>query len=633
MGHYTFAGKHILITGATGGLGSALAGMLAEKGAHMVLSARSDVGLKHLLSSLPGPNHIAIIPADLSIPGQADVLATKALEHLGYIDALFNIAGVGYFSLMEDVSNQNLRHLFELNTFAPLQLMTALVPHMKKRGQGRIINLVSCTGRIPIPTEGVYGGSKSAFAIMANTMRLELSTQNIHIITIYPGTVATDFEKHALREKKIPGVCPLDSRGATIHETTLKILDAAAGPSGEVWFETKAKWMAAVSLILPGLVDKRFDELKKKALGPASLMFEAKKRPWRLVQIESSLACNLKCIMCPWIDERIHVENQGNLKPSIWNAIKPHLPMIQSIDFSGGGEPLMQPHLAQWISDARKEGCETGFLTNGLLLNKEKADHFLSVGLDWICFSMDGSNKKIYDSIRLGSNFDTVCKNVSYFCGSPLAKSIKTMINFVIMSLNQHQLEDMIKRAADLGVAQVNFKQCDVIRGVHGKGYGLFSPKKTKEIRHLEKALERAQKLGKKLGVNTTAFSFTPEELPVCAQDPRNSLFIRYNGQVSPCINLAIGGPTTFLGKDVTMPSIHYGRLPDQNLEQLWNTESCTLYKTRFEQRVSAYDDGFMQVDLSEPSLQKLKAANQSAINAMPDAPKGCRICHYLYGI
>jgi hypothetical protein len=84
----------------------------------------------------------------------------------------------------------------------------------------------------------------------------------------------------------------------------------------------------------------------------------------------------------------------------------------------------------------------------------------------------------------------------------------------------------------------------------------------TKEIRRLKKSLDKARRLAKKLNITTTAFAFTPEERPVCEQDPRDSIFIRHDGLVAPCINLAIGGPTTFLGNEVIMPDAHYGRLP-----------------------------------------------------------------------
>jgi MoaA/NifB/PqqE/SkfB family radical SAM enzyme len=337
--------------------------------------------------------------------------------------------------------------------------------------------------------------------------------------------------------------------------------------------------------------------------------------------------------MCPWTDERKRVENRGLMHPRVWRALRPYLQDIQSIDFTGGGEPLLQPKLVQWVEEARANGCETGLLTNGVLLGRQTSAALIAAGLNWICFSVDGAEKQTYESIRIGADFDAVCENIAYFCRAGLDRGIKTMINMVIMAVNRHQLEDIMRLASSLGVSQVNFKQCDVIRGDRGKGMGLFATRHSKEIRGLEKALTRARKLGKKLGLTTTAFAFSPEELPVCAQDPRDSLFIRYNGQIAPCINLAIGGPTTFLGDEATVPSIIFGCLPEWNLAKVRNSKLFLGYRDCFNARVRAHEDGFLSVDLSEPSLSKLKAANRAAIDAMPPAPEGCRVCHYLFGI
>lgn len=104
--------------------------------------------------------------------------------------------------------------------------------------------------------------------------------------------------------------------------------------------------------------------------------------------------------MCPWT--KIHKEKQerGDMPPEVWQALRPHLDEVQSIDFSGGGEPLLQPRLVEWITEANTAGCETGFLTNGFLLKRETAEQMISAGLDWIAFSMDGATADIYEKIR-----------------------------------------------------------------------------------------------------------------------------------------------------------------------------------------------------------------------------------------
>ena len=355
-------------------------------------------------------------------------------------------------------------------------------------------------------------------------------------------------------------------------------------------------------------------------------------RRWRLLQVESAIACNLRCVMCPWREITKYSRNRGLMSAEIWEAIRPYLPNVKSVDFTGGGEPLLQPKLEEWMADAKRAGCETGFLSNGLLLRKDRLSRILEVGVDWICISMDGATADMYNKIRIGSDFDRVCENVANLAALRTAKLPKTMINFVLMDLNIHQIQDMVRLTAKLGVDQINFKQCDVIRGEEGKGFGLFGPKETKEIQHLQKSLAKARRLAKKLNIQTTAFSFTPQEQPVCEQDPRDSIFVRYDGTVAPCINLAIGGPTSFFGKEVTMPSVHYGRLPDKDLLELWRTDTCKFYRQRFQRRVEKHDETIVN-RLINSSGSGRERTLQIAREAMPEPPQGCNVCHYLYDI
>ena len=632
-----------MVTGATGGLGSALVRRLADQGARLVLTSRSMNALQELISELSESNlaesgptessgsesgRAVAVTADLSRPGEAEVLAQKALHEVYYIDVLINSAGIGYFALMEEATEENIRHLFELNTFSPLALTKALVPHMKRRGGGRIINIVSCAGRIPIPTVGVYGGSKSALAVMSNTMRLELEPSGIDIINIYPGTVDDSFEENALREEDRPGLCPTEHCGLPRYEIADKVLEAAAGPPGEIWLERPGKWLSLAAIALPRYVDKRLSPVRDRVVTTRSL----KKRRWLLLQVESALACNLRCVMCPWKEIRKRAENKGLMTQEVWDAIRPHLPQAETVDFTGGGEPLLQPRLAEWIADAKSAGCRTGILTNGLLLKKDVAAALIHAGLDMICISMDGATAEVYNSIRIGSNFDRVCENVMGLSGMRMGSVPMISINFVIMDLNFHQMEEMVRLASRLGVDQVNFKQCDVIRGEHGKAHGLFGSGETRKIRRLKKALAGARGLAKKLKIKTTAFSFTPEELPVCEQDPRNSMFIRYDGTVGPCINLAIGGPTTFLGEEVLMPVVRYGSVIDRDLEDLWESETCRYYRDTFHGRVTAHEEAVIQ-SLVGSSAAGRERTLREAREAMPDAPEGCRVCHYLYDI
>lgn len=627
-----FKQKTILLTGATGDLGVALTRQLGALGAVLILSSRSEKKLTEFAAQLPDDVRTFAIAADLSQPGAADYLADQAISRAGRVDILINNAGRGYFALMEEADEEKVRYMFEVNTFAPLILIQKMLPSMTRRGGGRIINIVSSAGRVPIPTVGVYGGSKSALAVMTNTMRLELQSKGIDVINIYPGTISDSFERNAMRENDRLGLCPTDDCGEAEEIIAQEILKAAAGDPGEVWLEKTGKWMALAAIAWPTMIDNRFKHLRNKAISASAENKPHEFRRWRLLQVESSISCNLRCIMCPWEDFRQHIENKGNMSKDVWEALLPHLGEVRSIDFTGGGEPLLQPHLLEWIAAAKNAGCEAGFLSNGMLLRESISDQLLDLGLNWIGFSIDGADRDTYETIRQGANFDRLCRNIKYLTERRINTFPLVMINFVIMRSNYHQLEKIIRLAHELGADQVNFKQCDVIRGDHGKGHGLFDSKETKEVKQLQKALAKAGRLGRQLDIRTTAFSFIPEEQSVCDQDPRDSLFIRYDGTVSPCINLAIGGPSSFLGEDIVFPHVSYGKLPENELLELWESETARFYRRSFSQRVKVHDAALAAADLGHDII-KLKKAFKDAIDAMPQAPESCRKCHYLYDI
>lgn len=628
MDRYSFADKNVLITGATGGLGSELARLLAREGAQLVVTSRSQAALDELIASLPERARVHAVIADLGVPGVAKRLAEAALTAVGQVDALFNNAGIGYFALLEEATEENIRHLFEVNTFSPTSLMKALVPSMKARRAGRIVNIVSAAGRVPIPTVSVYGGSKSALAVMANTMRLELEPFGIDIINVYPGTTDSAFEENALREEDRPGLCPTERCGVPRTEMAKRVLAAAKGRSGEVWLEVQGKWLSAASLIFPSYVDRKLSTVRDRAVDKNSL----RKRRRRLLQVESAIACNLRCVMCPWVEIRSKAANRGLMTEEIWAAIRPHLKDVASVDLTGGGEPLLQPNLARWMAEASAAGCETGILTNGLLLNRETVEKLMDAGWDWLCVSMDGATQELYEKIRKGSDYRIVTENLARVGKLRKNGKPKTMITFVLMNINFHEVEEIVWLAHRLGVDQVNFKQCDVIRGEYGKGFGLFGSEETRELKKVAKELNRALALARKLRIKTTSFPFTPSEKPVCDQDPRDSMFIRYDGSVGPCINLAVGGPATFLGAPVTMPQIIYGNVTENDLWDLWETDSCRLYRTRFEERVKAYEKVFVDSLTGGLRLPRERLVEKAG-EAMPEAADGCKVCHYLYDL
>jgi short-subunit dehydrogenase/MoaA/NifB/PqqE/SkfB family radical SAM enzyme len=629
---YSLRDKVVLLTGATGGLGQPLARRLASEGAQLILTGRSMSALAELIGTLPDPSRATALDAELHRPGEAVRLANAAEQVHGRVDVLVNNAGMGYFALIEEATDARVRELFELNTFTPLTLMRALVPGMKARNEGRIVNVASAAGRVPIPTVGVYGGSKSALAMMANTMRFELEPAGIAIINVYPGTIDTAFEVNALRERERDGLDPQRRQGRPVEEIAARIVAASTGRAREVWLERRGFWMAVGALLWPQRAERRLRRLRDRAVNFARVGKPPEERRWRLWQVESALACELHCAMCPWTGERDAHEDPPLMSDAVWGALRSHLGEVATLDLSGGGEPLLNPALLARVTDAKSAGCEVGFLSNGMLLDEERAREFVAADVDWLTFSIDGADAATFEAIRRGASFARVCANLRGLNNLRIAGRPRTAINFVILRANAHQLEAIVQLAANLGVDQVNFRQCDVVRGEHGRDCGFIQATPGEEVRQLEKALERARRLARKLKVETRAFPFVSEELAVCDQDPTSSLFIRWDGRVAPCINQAYGGETHFLGRDAHMPTVHYGALPDQSPLARWEGEACRHYRDTFSTRIAAHDRQLLDLGPGA-TLEKLDEAFARARAAMPPPPRGCDVCHYLHGV
>ena len=270
-------------------------------------------------------------------------------------------------------------------------------------------------------------------------------------------------------------------------------------------------------------------------------------------------------------------------------------------------------------------GCQAGFLTNGTLLTTDLARQLVDAGLDWIGFSVDGATADVYEAIRPGADFKRLCTSIADISRHQRGSRPQVILNFVMMTVNVHQLTALVHLAADLGVGRINFKQCDVVRGVNGNGFGLFGQRHEKKIQALEKQLKKACRLAERLGVETTAFSFFPDELPVCDQDPVHSLFVARDGSVAPCINTAYGGPSRFFQDAVMLPRLIFGRLPEQDLMAIWLSERCFSFRDRCARREQAYHRVLARSQF-DASFIKLEETFQAARDAMPPAPKGCRV-------
>ena len=205
----SLAERVVLITGASSGIGAALAEALAElhPGINLVLAARNQSLLETIADRCRQHQaEVFVVPTDLSQLEQVKSLAKQTLERYDRIDVLINNAGYGQMGPVELIPPAAAQTQMAVNFHAPLILAQSLIPQMRSQSGGKIINISSLGGRIPFPSAGMYSCSKFALEALSDVMRMELKAFEIQVSAVEPGPVVTDFFRVAWQEvlKTIP---------------------------------------------------------------------------------------------------------------------------------------------------------------------------------------------------------------------------------------------------------------------------------------------------------------------------------------------------------------------------------------------------------------------------------------------
>ncbi|SEG48002.1 NADP-dependent 3-hydroxy acid dehydrogenase YdfG [Bryocella elongata] len=185
------SGKNWFITGASTGFGFLLTEYLATLGAKVIATARKPESLAGLAAKYPG--NVFPEALDVTKPGQIEAAVSSALAKLGYIDVLVNNAGYGVNGAIEEVSEDELRPMFETNVFGLLGVTKALLPQFRARRSGSIVNLSSIGGLIGSPGWGYYNATKFAVEGLSQALAGEMAPLGVNVTVVEPGPFRTDF--------------------------------------------------------------------------------------------------------------------------------------------------------------------------------------------------------------------------------------------------------------------------------------------------------------------------------------------------------------------------------------------------------------------------------------------------------
>lgn len=189
-------GKTALVTGSSAGIGAGVAELLAAEGARVAIHGRDDDRLAEVLASLPGEGHV-IVKGDVTTDEGAKALADDVLAKFGHVDILVNVVGGPGGPLTWDNTTAEMwADQFQLNTISAVRMMNLLVPQMKERGWGRVVNIGSIAGVRPLPNlTPAYAAAKAAFIMTSLSMGMTVAGTGVTVNCVSPGFIGTDALK------------------------------------------------------------------------------------------------------------------------------------------------------------------------------------------------------------------------------------------------------------------------------------------------------------------------------------------------------------------------------------------------------------------------------------------------------
>ncbi|WP_214794743.1 MULTISPECIES: SDR family oxidoreductase [unclassified Exiguobacterium] len=241
--------KRVVITGASSGLGAALAHSFYEQGYNVLLIGRNEDRLKTIATTCEGD----WICADVT---KSEALVNEVIERIGKFDVWVNNAGMAEFDFVTDQSTDVMEETMRVNAVAPM-LLSRDAANVLERG-GVIVNICSQAGKVPTPKSAVYAGSKAALLQFSNALRLELKPRGIHVMTVNPGPIATPFfdraDKSGTYAHSVQGIM-LDPK---------RLADAIVNGSRKRKREINAPWWMNVGANVYAICPNMFEMLAKR---------------------------------------------------------------------------------------------------------------------------------------------------------------------------------------------------------------------------------------------------------------------------------------------------------------------------------------------------------------------------------
>jgi len=251
----TLSGKVVVVTGSSMGIGEAIAKLFADGGASVVVLSRDAARAEGARQRIGHADRTLALSCDVRNREEIDRVLGLALHHFQHIDIWVNNAGHGLLDSVTRADPAAYRETFDTNFFGALQAMQAVIPVMKQQGGGTIINISSVAGHVPLPFHAIYSATKFAMNALGKAARVELKKSGIHVLTVCPGYVRTDFGANALRGGEQKQVRPGSVRGISADRVARAVLRGYLRQKREVVVPWTMHPVIKLYQLFPGLVE------------------------------------------------------------------------------------------------------------------------------------------------------------------------------------------------------------------------------------------------------------------------------------------------------------------------------------------------------------------------------------------
>ncbi len=456
--------KTVLITGSNKGIGRCLALEFSGKGYDIIIHGRDRISLEEVKQQIEKNSECSIVVGDITSEKTIEDLAELAKSK--GIDILVNNAGIYLNNPVENMSFEECKNMMDVNFFAPVRLIKAILPIFKEKGSGLIVNINSIAGKQSTHGESAYCASKHALRGFSNSLKPEVINY-ARIIDIYLGATATQMTKGRRADFDLL-IKPEEAAKAIVRNCdAYETLCPKEIDIGRINYEEKSKINvnekeSDLNQKAKGKEYSPFKILHSEHQGKLDALLQGRVTPPVHVRLKPTNKCDHNCTTCAYhyglssfhplfsMADEIPEEKIHEILSDFKNM------GVKAVTFSGGGEPLTYQHIISALKQTIDYGIDFAMNTNGQLLNGERAE--LLSKASWVRVSANAIDARTFESLRRVPQrlFYELISNIRNFAQMK-PKSCTLGINFVVHKENAPKIYESVKFFKELGADNIKF--------------------------------------------------------------------------------------------------------------------------------------------------------------------------------